>query len=128
GHRPVVFRRLEDVMAVRTQSGLSWAACALVFGAITLAGAADGAVIEVDDYNRITNGYTVANDDLLQTSATLTTIVGTYVRESTGGPAVLTDGIFTSNNGTTTTAGAGEHLIYSFDLSASPEGYTLTGI
>lgn len=115
-------------MALRTQSGLSWAACAMVFGAITLAGAADGAVVQVNDYNRITNGYTVANDDLLQTHATLTTTTGTYVRESTGGPAVLTDGVFASNNAASTTAGSGNHLIYSLDLAASPAGYTLSGI
>lgn len=107
-------RRLQDVRGVYAAAALT--ACTIVAGG--LSSRASAAVIEVDDYSQ-TAAYPVANDDLLQTSATLTSESGI----SQSGSSVLTDGLSDSFAGA-----AGGHVLYTLDTAAHPAGYTITNI
>lgn len=87
-------------------------------------------IIEADDYNR-DSPYTVATNDLLQASATLTSTAGNFQQESSAGVTVLTDGIFGIPNFSSSATGGnngGTLLIYTLDMAASPAGYTISNI
>lgn len=91
-------------------------------------GPASGAVIEENDFSR-TTAFTVAGDDLLQTSAVLESWSVRTGDGAVGLPAVLTDGVHgVSGSGNRIGAQGGNHVLYSLDTIASPAGYTLTDI
>ncbi len=110
----------------RTSAMLALAACAtLGFGWVSTA---SGAVIVAYDSNR-DGPYTVANDDLLQTSAVLESASVRTGDGAVGLPEVLTDGVHGVGDSTHRVgAQSGHYVLYSLDTVASPAGYTLTNI
>lgn len=111
---------------------------AAVFAAT--AGVASAATVtQTPQYMTTTNvntpGYTVSNDDLLQTSATLTSSTGDFAKESGGGTPILTDGAegvfstyFAHPYSATGGPSAGTQLVYTLDTSTNTGGYTITNI
>lgn len=113
-------------------------ASVLISGLVGWASSASAAVIETDTgvFNDYPPGYVVATNDLLQTSATLTTTLpnaGAFAQSTPLGVSLLTDGMYSNTPGyPQSTAsggpGAGTQLIYSLDTTASPGGYEITNI
>jgi hypothetical protein len=103
---------------------------------IDATGAASAAPVGVKVLSSIQLGqtFTPSSSDLLQTGSIVTTSSGNFNDETSLGLSALTNGAFgpggggANGQGSSASGNAGESVTYSLDLTASPGGYSISGI